>query len=77
MSTITSKAEGSLISLRYPNGRIHDEARATATELRPGDRFDLYGRHWKAVGLTRLPRGARERQRMLCVPTDDLVTPET
>ncbi len=76
MSTDMSKAEEPLISLRYPNGRIHDETLTTVTGLTAGDRFDLYGRHWKAVGLTTLPRGAHERRRMLCVSTDEAVTPE-
>ena len=58
----------SLISLRYPNGRVHEEALETSSELRPGYEFDLYGRHWSAVALTEVPRSRHHvRQRLLCV----------
>jgi hypothetical protein len=61
----------SLISLRYPNGRVHEEILTTSAELKPGYQFDLYGRHWNAVELLKLPRGRpREPQRMLCLSTD-------
>ena len=62
---------GSLISLKYPNGRIHEVTLATETEVKPGDRFDLYGRSWNAVRLTS-PRGRFEGQpRVLCLPSID------
>lgn len=57
------------ISLQYPNGRVHEQTMPTTRELMSGDQFDLYGRHWNVVGLVRLPRGAREERRMLCVST--------
>lgn len=67
----------SLISLRYPNGRVHEAILTTPAELKPGYQFDLYGRHWNAVELLRLPRGSgRDSQRMLCLSTAGLLTPE-
>lgn len=67
----------SLISLQYPNGRVHEVTLTTPAEVRPGYQFDLYGRRWNAVGLLRLPRGcARESQRMLCRSTAALLAPE-
>jgi hypothetical protein len=67
----------SLISLRYPNGRVHEAILTTPTALTPGDRFDLYGRHWNAVQMLPLPRGGRlERQRMLCLSSAERLTPE-
>jgi len=59
----------SLISLQYPNGRVHDAVLTTAGELKPGQAFDLHGRHWNAVALTKLPRGSAARRRMLCRST--------
>lgn len=61
----TSTVVGSIVSLEYPNGRIHEAS--VAMELEPGTEFDLYGRHWQAIGLLR-PRGATRRTplRMLC-----------
>jgi hypothetical protein len=32
------------VSLRYPNGRIHNTILTTSEELRPGREFDLHGR---------------------------------
>ena len=55
------------ISLLYPNGRVHETTLTTSVELEPGYRFDLYGRSWNAVGLTKLPRGRTQgAQRMVC-----------
>jgi hypothetical protein len=73
----TLKGVESLISLRYPNGRVHEASLTTTTELQPGHGFELYGRHWNAVQLLRLPRGrTREAQRMLCLSTAEPVVPE-
>ncbi len=61
------------ISLRYPNGRVHEAMLTTSAELRPGYQFELYGRHWKAVQLLKPPRGrAFEPQRMLCLSSSAL-----
>ena len=57
------------ISLQYPNGRVHEAILATHTALTPGYQFELYGRHWCAVGWMTLPRGAHEPRRMLCRST--------
>jgi hypothetical protein len=55
------------ISLRYPNGRTHETILTTSDELKPGYEFDLYGRSWNVVGLTKPPRGRTdEPQRTLC-----------
>jgi hypothetical protein len=64
------------VSLRYPNGRIHETSLATSEELKPGDRFELYGRHWNAVVLLERPRWkAHEQQRMLCLSTSGMSIP--
>jgi hypothetical protein len=56
------------ISLQYPNGRVHNAILHTSAELKPGDRFDLHGRRWKAVELIKpYRRGTGERWPMLCV----------
>ncbi len=66
----------SLISLRYPNGRVHEAILTTPTALTPGDQFDMYGRQWNAVEMLRVPRGGRhEGQRMLCLPTAGRLAP--
>ena len=57
----------SLISLQYPNGRVHDATLATEGELKPGQAFELHGRRWRAVELTKLPRGSAAKRRMLCL----------
>jgi hypothetical protein len=33
------------VSLRYPNGRVHESTLSRPVELRLGDRFELVGRH--------------------------------
>ena len=70
---MASRSEESLVSLRYPNGRVHEQSLATATRLKPGDEFDLYGHRWKAVELIRLRRGASVWPPMLCVLVDERV----
>ena len=66
-----SEGVDSLISLRYPNGRIHLATLTTSAELKPGYEFDLHGRHWNAIGLTGKSRAAWHLpQRMLCVSTE-------
>jgi len=57
----------SLVSLQYPNGRVHDASLTTADELKPGYAFELHGRQWRAVELTKLPRGSAGTRRMLCL----------
>ena len=73
----TRSGTDTLVSLRYPKGRVHEAVVTRTRALRPGDRFDLYGRNWTAVEVIKLPRG-REHvpERMLCVSTAGLVTPE-
>ena len=56
----------SLISLQYPNGRIHEGTLPTTTALEPGDQFDLYGRSWNAIRLAKPGRGNQDEPRMLC-----------
>ena len=63
------------ISLEYPNGRFHEATLTTSIALTPGDRFDLHGRHWCAVGLMSPPRGTREQRRMWCRSTSGLLRP--
>ena len=64
------------ISLQYPNGRVHEQTLTTTGALTPGGEFDLYGRHWNAVGLVRLSRWEPGQQRRLCVSTAGLLTPD-
>ena len=66
----------SLISLEYPNGRIHEQSYASAIPLQPGDEFELHGRCWSAIGLIQVPRMSRQQQRMLCRPSAPLQRPE-
>jgi hypothetical protein len=58
-----------LVSLRYPNGRSHDAVLRGAGALRPGDEFDLHGRHWRAVGPVPVGRHRLDRSRILCTST--------
>jgi hypothetical protein len=58
------------ISLQYPNGRVHETMLSTSGELRPGHRFELYGRHWNALYLLAPSRWkVDEPARMLCLTT--------
>jgi hypothetical protein len=58
----------SLVSLRYPNGRIHETALTRARELRVGDQFELHGRQWRAVdSKQKRGRATKPRPRILCV----------
>lgn len=58
------------ISLKYPNGRVHETTLAMSGELRPGHRFELYGRHWNALHLLQPSRWkVDEPARMLCLTT--------
>ena len=62
-----------LISLEYPNGRIHETSLTASEDLQPGSEFDLHGRRWRVVGLKRPLRGRGDTpSRMLCVATDRL-----
>ena len=58
----------SLVSLQYPNGRIHETALIRARELRVGDQFELHGRQWRAVeSKENRGRATKQRPRVLCV----------
>lgn len=65
----------SLVSLQYPNGRTHQASLTTPRELKPGDRFELYGRHWQAIE-SKLRDGRRvlstkkDAARLLCVTSE-------
>jgi hypothetical protein len=64
------------ISLRYPNGRVHETTLSTSGGLNPGDRFELYGRHWDAVRVLEPSRWRTgQERRMLCLPTSELCDP--
>ncbi len=56
----------SLVSLEYPNGRTHECSIPTPARLRPGDEFDLFGRHWEATMVVRTGRGGDFAYRMSC-----------
>jgi hypothetical protein len=60
----------SLVSLQYPNGRIHEASLTLPNGLRPGDRFELHGRHWQAVKSKPTRRYSMEVPRVLCVSTE-------
>jgi hypothetical protein len=58
------------IALRYPNGRVHDAT--LDRDLLLGERFEMYGRMWKAV-RTKQKRGSRVSRavhRMVCVTVE-------
>jgi hypothetical protein len=72
----------SLISLRYPNGRIHEETLMTTKELLLGGEFDLHGRHWLVIELLRATSTSRNVAnnrvtpgRMLCISTRPAALP--
>jgi hypothetical protein len=58
------------IALRYPNGRVHDTT--LDRDLLPGERFEMYGRTWTAVGTRqgRVRRVSRAANRMVCVSVE-------
>jgi hypothetical protein len=60
----------SLVSLQYPNGRIHEASLTLSNGLRPGDQFELHGRHWQAVKSRPTRRYSMEVPRVLCVATE-------
>ena len=66
---------GSPVSLLYPNGRVHEETLSMPGELRLGDRFELYGRHWSAVEFLTPTRWKTGEPRMLCVATSRMSVP--
>ena len=64
------------VSLRYPNGRVHETTLSRSSELRLGDRFELHGRQWSAVKSVKPSRSrAGEPGRMLCVATSCMSAP--
>ncbi len=67
----------SLVSLRYPNGRVHEATLSTNAELVVGDQFDLYGRRWEAVGQIKARYEPHAPHRMLCSSTAEPVIRET
>ena len=58
-----------LISLQYANGRIHEATYTTSEKLGLDAEFDLYGRCWRVVGITKTRRARGDTPRMLCVST--------
>ena len=61
-----------LVSLRYPNGRVHETA--VDRKLRAGEHFQMYGRTWTAVTKKTRKREKAE-PRTLCVLADSRVAP--
>ena len=59
------------IALRYPNERVYETV--LNRELKVGERFDMYGRTWTAVGTKQGRRGQRNGvRRIVCVPADSV-----
>ena len=56
----------SLLTLEYPNGRVHELE--SAAEMRLGEEFDLYGHRWKVVGDVRRTgsKYGPKKPRLLC-----------
>ena len=54
----THEALETLVSLRYPNGRVHETA--VDRKLRAGEHFQMYGRTWTAVQQRRHGNGRRQ-----------------
>jgi hypothetical protein len=49
---------------------VHETTLSTSGELRPGHRFELYGRHWNAIRLLEPARRKVDQPaRMLCLST--------
>ena len=64
----TYRALETLISLRYPNGRVYETA--VDHKLGAGERFEMYGRTWTAVQTKNARRREKGEPRTLCVPAD-------
>ena len=64
-----------LIELRYAKGRSHQMTLTTSERLRPGSRFELFGRHWRVVeqqpGRRRTPAWDEEEVAPLVCVLDD------
>jgi hypothetical protein len=67
----------SLISLEYPNGRIHHATLVGKAFLRPGEEFDLHGRRWRVAEPARYRRRSHESTRILCRPVAPSRVPES
>jgi hypothetical protein len=67
----------SLVSLQYPHGRVHKASLTMPERLKPGDQFELHGRHWRAVGSkpTR-SRNTVDLPRLLCVSAETHTSPQ-
>jgi hypothetical protein len=61
----------SLVSLQYPNGRIHEASLTLPRELTPGDQFELHGRQWRVVENPSRRRSF-ELPRLLCVSEEEV-----
>ena len=61
------------LALQYPNGRIHEVPFERDEPLTPGEKFEMYGRRWLAIGRVSARTGRPTRWRptdlpMLCRP---------
>jgi hypothetical protein len=59
------------VILRYPKGRLHEEALTTPAPLDVGSEFELYGHTWK-VAAVMLPRSRYDERkaRLVCELAD-------
>ena len=66
-----------LVSLEYPNGRVHMTSVDVVEEMRPGYEFDLHGRRWRAIKLVTAGRTGigRHAGRVLCVAVTNASRP--
>jgi|GEM_PF-2277781 hypothetical protein len=61
------------VALQYPNGRVHETVYDTTRPIALGEKFEMYGHTWRAIGLAEKPRAntpPARPQRVLCVATD-------
>ena len=66
---MTTRAVEWPVTLRYPNGRVHETTIEATANFGPGYEFDAFGRRWRAVEM---PRGSRrltqgkQTERIVC-----------
>ena len=64
----THEALETLVSLRYPNGRVHETA--VDRKLRAGEHFQMYGRTWTVIQTKKTRKREKAEPRTLCVLAD-------
>jgi len=55
-----------LVSLRYPDGQIHETRVSGLRTLHPGFEFSAFGRRWRVVEAQAVTRDDQEAELMVC-----------